>query len=90
MSDCASGACGSTPVYGEAVALPAAAATVSGSEASVDEVAPPTTEGTLQAVEEVEDTERRNVTQPSASDAEDDPIVDPGAFAPRPTNTLGS
>ncbi len=90
-SGCANGACGSTPIYGQPIALPAAAAATSeGSGTRVDPVAPPATEGTLQSVEEVEDTDRRDVTQPSISDGEDDPIVDPGAFAPRSTNTMGS
>ncbi len=88
-SGCASGACGgATPVYGDGVALPAAVSEGSGSR--VEPVAPAMTEGTLQGVEEVEETERRDITQPSVSDEEDDPIVDPGAFVPRPTNTLGS
>lgn len=87
---CANGMCGSTPTYGEAVALPAAAAVLDGSESQVDPVVPTDTEGSLQAVEEIEETDRRDITQPSVSDDEDDPIVDPGAFIPRPTNTLGS
>ena len=88
VSGCADGSCGSTPIYGSAVALPAAAAATSeGSGSRVDPVPPPTTERTIQETEEVE---RRDVTQPSISDDEDDPIVDPGAFVPRSTNTMGS
>ena len=91
VNGCANGLCGSTPIYGEAVALPAAAAAVSddseGSGSRVDPVVPAATEGTLQDVEEIE---RRDVTQPSVSDEENDPIVDPGAFITRPTNTFGS
>ena len=91
VQGCANGMCGSTPIYGDAVALPAAAAAVSsdseGSGSRVDPVVPTDTEGALEAVEDVE---RRDVTQPSVSDEEDDPIVDPGAFIPRATNTMGS
>lgn len=87
-SGCANGMCGSTPIYGNAVALPAAAAAVSeGSGSRVDPVVPTDTQGALEAVEEAE---RRDITQPSVSDGEDDPIVDPGAFIRRPTNTMGS
>ena len=84
---CANGVCGSTPVYGEAVALPAAAAASEGSGSRVDPVVPATTEGTLQDVESIES---GNATQPSISDEENDPIVDPGAFISRPTTTMGS
>ena len=59
-----------------------------GSGSRVDPVVPDSTEGALQGVQE--EVERRDVTQPSVSDEENDPIVDPGAFVPRATNTFGS
>ncbi len=92
VSGCANGMCGSTPVYGEGVALPAAAATIdSGSNiaAPVDPDAS-ATEGVIEATEAESSIERRNVTQPSVSDEENDPVVDPGAFLPRRSNAIGS
>ena len=99
VGGCANGACGSTPIYGEGVILPGAAAATAisvdsddsdaseGSGSRVDPVVPDSTEGALQGVQE--EVERRDVTQPSVSDEENDPIVDPGAFVPRATNTIG-
>lgn len=97
VGGCANGTCGSTPIYGEGVILPGAAAATAisvdsnaseGSGSRVDPVVPDSTDGTLQGVQE--EVERRDVTQPSVSDEENDPIVDPGAFVPRATNTIGS
>jgi len=99
VGGCANGTCGSTPIYGEGVILPGAAAATAisvdsddsnaseGSGSRVDPVVPDSTDGTLQGVQE--EVERRDVTQPSVSDEENDPIVDPGAFVPRATNTIG-
>ena len=99
VEGCANGVCGSTPIYGDVVLPSAAAATAisvdsddsdasEGSGSRVDPVVPDSTQGTLQGVQE--EVERRDVTQPSVSDEENDPIVDPGAFVPRATNTFGS
>ena len=54
-----------------------------GSGTRVDTAVPGESEGVI------EEAERRDVTQPSVSDEENDPIVDPGAFVPRATNTIG-
>ena len=88
VEGCADGSCGSTPVYGESVPLPAAAAPSSGSGSRT--VAPVVPSATGSSIQETAPTERRDITQPSVSDGEDDPVVDPGAFIPRPTNVLGS
>ena len=93
VSGCANGMCGSTPVYGEGVALPAAAAATIDSGSNIAAPVDPNasaTEGVIEATEEESSIERRNVTQPSVSDEEDDPVVDPGAFLPRRSNAIGS
>ena len=89
VSGCANGSCGSTPTYGAATALPAAAASGgSGSRASggsgsrVEPAVPTAPEGTLQ------ETERRDITQPNVIDVDADPVVDPGAFVPRVKNAM--
>ena len=81
VSGCANGSCGSTPTYGAATALPAAAAS-GGSGSRVEPAVPTAPEGTLQ------ETERRDITQPNVIDVDADPVVDPGAFVPRVKNAM--
>ena len=97
MGGCANGMCGSTPAYDGSVALPAAAGATTAiatgsSEASPVEPISDETEGVIVDDNgDVEaDVERRDVTQPSISDEEDNPLVDPGAFIPRATEAFGS
>jgi hypothetical protein len=88
VSDCANGMCGSSPIYGAAVALPAATAAVSGDSATeVAPVVPATSEGSLEVMG---DTEQGDITEPSVGTKESDPVVDPGAFIPRTTGGIGS
>ena len=94
MGGCANGMCGSTPAYDGSVALPAAAATTAiatGDEAVPFEPSSDETEGVIVDDNgDVEPVERRDITQPSISDEEDNPLVDPGAFIQRGSNAFGS